>query len=485
MRIKSTIIYNVVWKFCERAVSQIVSLIVSLVLARLLLPEDYGAISMVLIFIAFADVMITSGLPAALIQKKDADDIDFSSVFYINIFVAALLYMILFLLSPYIAFFFEMPILKSVLRVLGVRVILSGISSVQSAYVSRNMLFKSYFWATFLATLMSGIFGVTFAYVGLGVWALVSQQIVSALVGVVATYIVIRWRPKRLFSWGRVKELLNYGWKILFEGISETLTIQARNLIIGKVYTSEDLGYYTKAQQFPNILITNVVTSISSVLFPVMSNVQDEAKKVKELMRKSIKVTTYIMFPMVLGLALVAEPFIVAVLTEKWIECVPYLQIFCLTQGATVGMICRHEALKSIGRSDVYMYEHMVYRISVFIILFLVYKISVMAIAWSLIAGTIIMSVTVGITSKKYNGYGFKEQLLDVLPTTLACIAMAVPVYVIGCFALPVFIKLILQVGVGGVVYVLISHLFKIEGYVYIISLLKGILHREKEPDNV
>lgn len=485
MESENSFIKNFAWKFLERISAQIVSLVVSVILARLLLPEDYGVISMVTIFITFADILVVSGLPSALIQRKDADDVDFSSVFYCNLIISIVLYVILLLVSPYIALFFEMPILSAVLKILGIRVVVSSISSVQHAYVSRHMMFKKYFWATLIGTIVSGVTGVALAYVGMGVWALVVQQLVSAVISAIVGFVVIRWIPKLLFSWKKLISLFAYGWKILFESVFETFTQQVRNLIIGKVYTSNDLGYYTKAQQFPNLVVNNVISSVAAVLFPVMSNVQEDKERVKELMRKSARLSYFILFPLMFGLALVAEPFVLVLLTEKWIECVPYLQIFCFTQGATIGMTVRHEALKSIGRSDVYMYEHMIYRIVVFAILIAVYKISVMAIALSLIAGSIIMSVTVGITSRKYNDYKFIEQLKDVLPTFFACIIMAVPVYLVGLINLPAIVTLGLQVVVGAMTYLVISIILKLEGYVYIRDLIKRFLHSRKGTENV
>ena len=476
---------NFIWRLMERMLSQIVALVVSVVLARLLMPEDYGVVSMVMIFIAFADILITSGLPSALIQKQNTEKIDFSSVFYCNLILSIIIYIVLFFTSPYISKFFKMPILTSVIRVLGIKVIIASISSVQLAYITKNMMFKKFFWVTLIGTVLSGAAGIFLAYSGKGVWALVFQQLIAVIVSTVLTFVFVKWRPSLAFSLQRLKSLFKYGWKILFEGVFETLTVQVRNLIIGKVYTSDDLGYYTKSQQFPNLIVNNITVAMSSILFPLMSKVQDDKEKVKGIMRFSTKISSYIVFPIVMGLAIVAEPFVRVVLTDKWLECVPYIQIYCITQVATIGMITRHDALKSIGRSDVFMYEHIIYRVVVLSILILVYKISVMAIALSLIAGTIIMSITVGITSKKFNGYRFREQLWDVLPIFLACVVMAVPVYFIGTLNFAPIVILALQVLAGFITYLIVSIIFKLEGYVYIRDMIKRFLHSRKETKNV
>lgn len=468
------IVSNVIWNFLEKIASQLISLIVSIILARLLLPSDYGLVSMVSIFITFADVLVTSGFATSLIQKKNADQLDFSSVFFLNIGVSIMVYFVLFFSSHAIADYFLMPQLSKIVRILGLEIIIVSISSIQKAYASKNFLFKRLFITSLISAAVSGVVGVAMAYGGFGVWALVAQRLVSAVVVTLVNIAVIKWRPSFLFSFSRLKPLFKYGWKILFEGISETFTNQVRNLIIGKIYTSSDLGYYTKAQLFPSLILTTITGAVSSVILPAMSNVQDKKSEVRHMLRNSVKATSFIVFPAMVGFALIAEPFVKLALTDKWLPCVPYIQIFCLYYGAQVGMACRHEALKSIGRSDVYMIEHIIYRVTVLIILLLIYKISVMAIALSLLAGTVIMSITVGLTSKWYNDYSFKDQFFDVLPIFLACAIMAIPVYLIGRLNLSSIVMLLLQIVVGGVVYIGLSAPLKLEGFQFLIKMVKS-----------
>lgn len=477
---KSNIISNVIWKFAERICAQVVSLVVSIVLARILLPDEYGSIAMVTVFITIANVFVTSGLPNALIQKKDADDTDFSSVFYFNLAFSVVLYIILFFTAPLIASFYETPILSPVIRVMGIRIVIASINSVQHSYVSRHMMFRKYFWSTLFGTVLSGVIGIFLAYRGFGVWALVAQYMINTTVDTIVLWFTVKWRPKLLYSWNRLKGMVKYGWKILFEGLSQTLTTQIRSLIIGKVYTSSDLGYYTKSQQFPQLLVTNISTSISSVLFPAMSAEQDNKDKVKELLRKSVRVTSYVLFPLLTGMAVVGPAMISVILTDKWLDCVPYLQIFCFTQAATVGMIPRHQALNATGRSDVFMYEHIIYRVVALIILILVYKISVMAIALSTIAGSLIMIVTVMFTSKKFSNYKYTEQIKDVLPTLIGCVVMGVPTYLIQLLNLSSWLTLIIQVVVGTTIYILYSYFLKLKEFAFVIGYLKKILSKFK-----
>lgn len=474
-----TIINNVIWKFGERILAQSVSLIVSIVLARLLMPEDYGSIAMVIVFITIANVFVTAGIPSALVQKKDATVEDFSTVFYFNLVFSILLYLIIFLSAPVIASFYNYPVLCPVLRVMGVRIIVAGVNSVQHAYVSRHMMFKKYFWSTLFGTLLSGVIGILFAYNGLGVWALVAQYMINTSVDTLVLFITVKWRPTKYFSWKRAVSLFRFGWKILFEGLSETITTQLKSLIIGKVYTSGDLGYYTKGQQFPSLIVTNINSSISSVLFPAIANEQDDLKRVKELLRKAVRLSSYIVFPTIVGLGLVAEPLVNIVLTPKWIECVPYLRIFCFTNAAAVGMILRHQALNGIGRSDVYMLEHILGRGLSLIVLICVFRNGVMAIAICDIITSLIMIITVAYTSKRYNQYSYREQIIDLLPILAGCFLMGIVVYSIGLIDISDYLKLFIQVATGVIIYYSYSVITKNAELYYIKGFIAKLTKRK------
>lgn len=476
-----TIVSNVMWKLAEQVLSQVVSLIVSVVLARLLLPDDYGVIAMITVFITIANAFVTSGIPSALVQKKDSDQEDFSSVFFFNLGLSIVLYAIVFFAAPIVASFYSTPILTPVTRVMGLRLIVAGVSCVQNAYISKHMLFRKHFYAALTGTIISGVVGVIMAYAGFGVWALVTQTLLNAIVNMIVMFFVIGWRPTLFFSWKKIARLVNYGWKILFEGVSNTVAGQLTNLVIGRVYTSGDLGFYTKAQQFPNLIITNISTAISSVLFPAMAMEQDDPLKVKRLLRTAVSTSTYVVFPMLIGLGLVAKPFVSVVLTDKWLACVPYIQIFCLVNLGTVGMVPRHQALNGTGRSDIFMYEHLFSRIVSIVLLLAIYKISVMAIALSVIVSTVVMILTVMYTSKRYNGYGYREQIADVMPTVLGCVVMAVPVLLIGTLNLPSLVVLILQVLFGAAAYITYSILFKLQEFATIMRYARNLFGKHRQ----
>ena len=240
---KMTVISNLVWRFAERCGAQLVSFIVSIVLARILAPEDYGTIALVTVFTAILQVFVDSGLGTALIQKKDADEIDFSSVFYFNFVVCLILYLGMFAAAPFIADFYGDVTLVPVIRILSLTIVISGVKGIQQAYVSRNMLFKRFFFSTIGGTIFSAVLGIAMAYAGFGIWALVAQQLSNTFIDTLILWITVRWRPTKSFSWTRLKYLLSFGWKLLVSSLLDTAYNNLRNLIIGKMYSSSDLAF--------------------------------------------------------------------------------------------------------------------------------------------------------------------------------------------------------------------------------------------------
>lgn len=353
--IKQKTMTNLIWRFGERCGAQIVQFIVSIVLARILAPEAYGTIALVMVFAQILQVFVDSGLGNALIQKKGADDLDFSSVFIFNIIWCLILYLIIFLTAPLIASFYSDEGLVSIIRVLCLTVVISGLKNVQQAYVSRTLQFKKFFFATIGGTIASAIVGIIMALMGLGVWALVAQKLVNLSVDTIVLWFTVKWRPKLIFSFQRLKGLISYGWKLFASAMLDTIYTNLRQLIIGKMYTEADLAFYNQGKQFPNLIVANINTSIDSVLLPVLSLEQDDTKRVKEMTRRSIKISTYIMAPLMMGLAFTATSVVNLVLTDKWLLCVPYLKIFCITFMFYPIHTANLNAIKAMGRSDLFL----------------------------------------------------------------------------------------------------------------------------------
>ena len=477
-KLKDKLIGGLFWKFGERIIAQGVSFILSLILARLLLPEQYGVISIVLVFINLANVLVTDGLGSSLIQKKDAGDVDFSTIFYCGLATSVILYAIMFVAAPFIADFYEEPILTPVIRVLSVQILLSAVRTIQHSYVAKHMLFKKFFWSTLGGTLISGIIGIIMAYNGFGVWALVQQYLTNNAVGIIVLFFTVPWRPKLKFSFASAKQLYGYSWKLLCASFISALYSDLRSMIIGKVYTKEDLAYNSKGAHFPSLIITNVNASISTVLFPAMSQVNDDREALKQLSRKSMRMTTYVIFPMMLGMFVVAEPMINVLLTEKWLPCVPFLQLSCLYWMFQPILTANAQIMKATGKSGTYLKLEIIKKIIGFALVFATMYISVYALVLSNVIFALISTIINIMPTKKLIGYGYREQIMDIIPNLLLSGIMAGVVYLVTFIGLPAFPTLVIQIALGGVFYLLASYLLKIDSFMFILKRIKKILKK-------
>lgn len=378
---------NVVWRLLERFGAKIVTFIVSIILARLLEPAVYGTVALVTVFTSILEVFIDSGLGSALIQKKDADDLDFSSVFYFNVVMCIVLYLGMYVAAPYIALFYKIPELTPIVRVMSMSLIISGVKNIQYAYISRNMMFKFFFWATLFGTIVSAFVGIFMAYKGYGVWAIVIQPLVNYTIDTIVLWYTVKWRPLFQFSLARLRSLLSFGWKILIAKLINTTYNKARDLIIGKLYSSSDLAFYNRGNSFPYMIVPNITTSIDGVIFPAMAKVQNDKSKVRELLKKSIHISY-----------MVGEIFSAA--------------------------LC----------------------------------------AWP---------------CKKLVDYSLLRQLKDLLPLMISCVVMAIIVGMVQLLNLPDILTLIIQVVLGVVVYLILSKIFKLEGYTYFVNKMRNIIHKK------
>ena len=383
--IKQNVFSNVIWRFAERCGAQMVQFIVSIVLARLLVPEDYGVIALITVFTTILQVFVDSGLGNALIQKKDADEIDFSTVFYTNIIFCIILYVIIFFCAPIIANFYNNYSLILLIRVLSITILISGIKNVQQAYVSRNLMFKKFFWSTIGGTIVAAIVGILMALNGFGVWALIAQQLTNVTIDTIILWITVKWRPKLQFSFERLKKLFSFGWKLLVASLLDTFYNNICQLIIGKKYSSADLAYYNKGKQFPDLIVNNVNIAVDSVLLPTMSNVQDNRERVKNMTRKSIKLTVFIMAPLMVGLAFTSNNVVELLLTKKWLPIVPFLCIYCVSNMFYPIHTANLNAIKAMGRSDLVLKLEIIKKILGMLLLLITMNISVIAMAYSLL----------------------------------------------------------------------------------------------------
>ena len=470
---KKKVLSNFIWRFAERCGAQGVTFIVSIVLARILAPEVYGTIALVTVFTTILNVFVDSGLGNALIQKKNADDLDFSTVFFFNIFMCSVLYLIMFVSAPAIALFYNDSSLVPVIRVLSLTLVISGVKNVQQAYVSKTLQFKRFFFATLGGTIGAAIIGIVMAYMGFGVWALVVQQIFNATVDTIILWITVKWRPKKMFSAQRLKQLFSYGWKLLVSSLLDNIYGNIRQLIIGKMYTSSDLAYYNRGNQFPNVIVSNINTSIDSVLLPTMSQEQDSRASVKNMTRKAIQTSTYIMAPLMMGLAFCAESVVSLILTDKWLPCVLYLRIFCISYMFYPIHTANLNAIKALGRSDFFLKLEVEKKLVGLVLLGTTMWFGVEAMAYSLLVSSLTSQIINTSPNKKLLSYGYVEQVKDILPSILLAVGMGVCVYFVGYINIPVIIKLCLQVVVGIIIYISMSALLHLESFEYIWGMVR------------
>jgi len=477
----TNVITNFFWRFLERCGAQGVTFIVSIVLARLLDPTVYGTVALVTIFTTIMQVFVDSGMGNALIQKKDADDLDFSSVFYFNMAMCSVLYLIMFFAAPFIASFYRMPELTAIVRVLSFVVVISGVKNVQQAYVSRHLMFKRFFFSTLGGTIGAAVIGIAMAYLGFGVWALVAQMLFNAAVDTTILWITVKWRPKKMFSFQRLKSLFSYGWKLLASSLIDTVYNDLRQLIIGKKYSSGDLAYYNQGKKFPQLIVTNINTSIDSVLLPTMSKAQDDMAAVRSMTRRAIKTSTFLMMPAMIGLAVCAEPLVQLILTEKWLPCVLFLRIFCITYAFYPIHTANLNAIKAMGRSDLFLKLEIIKKTVGIIAILITMWISVQAMAYSFLVTTILNQIINSWPNKKLLNYIYLEQVKDMMPQILLSLGMGAAIYAVSFLHLSASLTLLIQIPLGVLVYWSGSKIFHVESYTYIIEMVKNFKKRKKK----
>jgi O-antigen/teichoic acid export membrane protein len=462
------------WKVMERGGVQGVGFIVSIVLARILTPEEFGLIALVTIFLTLANVFVQSGFNTALIQKKNADSLDFSTVFYFSAAIAGILYAIILIFSPLIAGFYDEPLLGPVLKVLSIILFFGAVNSVQIAVISRNMEFKKLFYSSLGSVIFSGFVGIAMAYNGFGVWALVGQQISNQLLTTLIMWFTIKWRPKLQFSIERFKSLFSYGNKILVASLIDTFYLNLRGLTIGKLFNAEMVGYYNRGKQFPTVIVSNIDGSIQSVMLPTYSAHQDNRKRVKDMVRRSIVTSSFLIFPLMAGLFIISEPLVKVVLTDKWLPSVPFLQIYCLVYAIRPLQTANIQALKGLGFSGTFLRLEIVNKGLGVLILIISVPFGVLAIAWGVLISSLISMALFAYPNIKLLGYTLKEQIIDVGPAFLISLIMTIGISSIYLLNFEPITLMMVQIILGILVYFSLARVFKLEAFNYLIRMLKS-----------
>lgn len=458
----------ILWKFTERIGAQAITFIVSIVLARILAPDDYGVVALITVFTTVATVFVQSGFGTALLCKLEVDELDYNSVFWVTFSISLVVYAILYVSAPYIAIFYDSPSVTAVLRVLSVNIILGSINSVQNVKLRREMRFKTIFTNTITASILSGIVGVSMAVMGYGVWALVGQQFTSTIAVTTVMLFTVRWYPKLQFSLARIKTMFSFGWKMLCSSLLDTVYNNMYSLIIGLKYSTEDLAYWNKAKQFPGLVVENINGSLSAVMLPVMAQQQNDIQELRMTVRHTLTLSMYIVVPMMVGLGVIAEHIVTLVLTEKWLPAVPFMQIWCFTYIFYPIHIINLQSYQALGRSDVFLKLEIYKKILGIAILVVAMPFGLMAMAYSKIFSTIVCTFINAHPNKKLLKYTIFDQYKDIMLSALPAILMGVAVYCIGFIEMNYILLMAIQVVAGVFIYWILSAVLRNQSYLFI-----------------
>ena len=483
--LKSKAISGVFWKFLERIGAQLVSLVVSIIIARILDPSDYSVVSLITIFFSFANVLISGGLNTALIQKKDTDINDYSSVLIISVIISLIIYLILFFMAPIIANFYNIKSITLIMRIMGLILPLTAVKSIWCAYISATLQFKKFFFATLGGTIVSAIVGITLAIKGAGAWALVIQQMTNTVIDTIILICTTKIKIVLKISFKKLKTLFGYGWKILVSSLIGTIYTSIVPLTIGIKYTDKDLSFYTKGNSFPSLISTTTTNTLSAVLFPTLSQFQDNKAALLKYTRLFIKISSFIVFPMMLGFFAVSKNFVLIILTEKWIEAVPYIKIFCIAYMFEMIHVGNCETIKAMGRSDVYLIIEIIKKIGylVTIGLFLIFTNTPQQLAMAFCVCTTIALIVNSIPNQKLLDYKIKYQVIDLLPNLITATIMCICVILIGQLKINIYLLFIIQIVSGIIVYLGLNILIKNDSLMYLINFIKERIKKRHEKD--
>lgn len=476
-KLKERVVKGAIWKLAEKFGMNLMQIVIQIVLARLLLPEDYGIIGLLAIFISISDVFLLQGFTTALIQKKDADEVDFSSVFFANIIMSLVIYAVLFAIAPLVSDFYNLPQLNAIMRVLSLNIIIGAFCAVHNAIISRNLEFKLSFVRNVANTATQGIVGIFMACNGFGVWSLVISKIAGTFVGMLLLCVTVNWKPKMLFSAGRISSLFSYSSRILGTNLLNTIFNNIHSMVIGKFFLPADVGFYQRGQQIPQVAMTAIDGSLNEVLYPTLSILQNDLSKLKDALRRSMKTSMYIVLPMITGLLVTAEPLTILLLTDKWLASVPFMQLTCAIT-LFWPFSARLHALNALGLSDVTFKLSLITKLLIVIMIIICIPMGIYAIMWGTLLASVISFFITSHYVNKYIGYSLKELGLDIAYPVALTIAMACIVLIIGNCIDNLMLKLVVQTMFGIAFYFGCSEMLKIEQYIYVKNLFIKLLHR-------
>lgn len=471
--LKDKTVKGVIWSSIDRFSAQGIQFVFSILIARLLLPEDYGVIAMLNIFLAVSQAFIDSGFGTALIRKIDRTETDFSTVFYFNIVVASVFYIILFCSAPAIANFYETPLLESVTKVVALNLIINSLSGIHNAKLSIAIDFKSRAKISIITALLTGAVGLWMAYAGYGVWALVFQTLFSSLIRTLMLWIIVKWHPQLIFSWKSFKELFSFGSKLLASGILDTLYNNIYTLVIGKVFSPSTLGVYSKANSLAQFPSSNITSVLQVVTFPVLSTIQNEEERLSDAYKRFLKLSAFVVFPLMVGLSAVADPFIRLVLTDKWEGAIILLQIICFALMWYPIHAINLNILQVKGRSDYFLKLEVIKKVQGVLFLIVTVPMGIVAMCCGKVISSLISLIWNTHYTKKLIGYGYFAQMKDLLPVLIHSLVMGGIVLLVVNFMSTLWLKLIVGVLSGMIYYVAGAYIMKFPEMDELLTILK------------
>lgn len=478
--LKSRTIASLLWKFLERGGNQAVQLLVQIVLARLLMPEDFGALAILLVFVNLGTVVVQSGLNTALVQALEVDDDDCSTVFWMSFGVSLLLYTVLCVAAPAIAEFYGMPHLVWPLRALGVILPIGSFNSVQVAIVQRALEFRKVFNATLASALISGVVGITAAAMGAGLWALIAQQIFFQLCSCAVLGLNVRWIPRPVFMPERAKRLFGFGWKLLVSGLLDQGYQSLSDLIIGRQFSAASLGFVSQGKKYPHALGSMLDGAIQPVMLSAVSRVQSDMSQVKRLVRRALRTSTYLIVPAMTLFAVEAEPVVRLLLGERWLPAVPFMRMYCFVFALLPIHTTNLQALNGVGRSDLFLRLELIkkaYGVAFLLVAAFVLQDIHLMVASYMVTG-IISTFVNSRPNKRVIGYSYTEQLRDIAPAFALSALAGTCSFAVSCLGLPDVPTVLLEAGVMVAVYLAASKVFRVEAFAYLAGTASGIIRR-------
>lgn len=478
--LKEKTVKGVGWSAIDSIARYGITFFVSIVLARLLSPDEYGLIGIITVFITVFNGIVDGGFTNALIRKQDVADQDYNTAFITNLVVSVFLAILLFLLSPLIAAFFEREELTMLTRVMSVIVVVNGLAIVQKAKLTKKVDFKTQTKITLIASVASGAVGIVLALIGFGVWALVGQQITNQSLNTLLLWIFSRWRPTFVFSVASFRELWGFGWKLLVSGLIDSIWREIYQVIVGKFYSTETLGQYTRGQQFASLFSTNISAVVQRVSYPVLSSIQDDKTRLKDGYKRVIKTTMMVTFACMLGLAAISKSMVYVLIGEKWLPCVPMLQIICFQMMLYPLHAINLNMLQVQGRSDLFLKLEIIKKTIGVIPLCLGIFIDIYWMLW----GSVIVGFISYYLNAYYSGpflnYSVWQQIKDILPSFVISSIMALAVFAVGMLPITPYVLLFIQFIAGVLVLLLICETVKLPDYLELKSIVSSIINNKR-----